>query len=97
DKGAEDLVVPRGRPGQRRAAYACPHRCVGVATAVLAEALINGVCSDPALWYGVHVRFTDQATVPVAQEQDDGGRRQAADLEQDEHRVVAMHCERTDE
>jgi hypothetical protein len=38
----------------------------------------------------VQVGFTDQTAVLVAEEEDGGGRSQAADLEQDEDGIVAM-------
>jgi hypothetical protein len=48
DKIAEDLVAPRGRLGKRRGAHACVSASAS-RPAIFAEALINGVCSDPAL------------------------------------------------
>ena len=43
------------------------------------------------------VRLADHPAVPLSQRQDDRGRRQAADLQQDEDEVVAMKGERADE
>jgi hypothetical protein len=43
------------------------------------------------------VNFAHHPAVSVRQRQDDGGRRQTADLEQDEHQVPAMDGKGADE
>jgi len=43
------------------------------------------------------MNFAHHSAVSLRQNQNDGGRRQAADLEQDEHQVPAMDGKRTDE
>jgi hypothetical protein len=43
------------------------------------------------------VKFADHPAVPVRQSEDEGGRRQAADLQQDEDEIAAMERQRADE
>ncbi len=43
------------------------------------------------------MNFAYHSAVPLREGQDDGGRRQAADLEHDEHEVAAMDRKRADE
>jgi hypothetical protein len=59
--------------------------------------LFSSARSNPVLWYGVQVGFTNEPAISVCQDKDDGGGCQAADLQQDEHDVVAVQGERTDE
>jgi hypothetical protein len=59
--------------------------------------LFSSARSNPALCDRVQVGLTNQATVSVCEDQNYRGGCQAADLEEDEHDVVAVKGERTDE
>jgi hypothetical protein len=61
------------------------------------DSSLDDIGADPVLGYRMQVRFADEAAIFAREEQNDGGRRQTADLKQDEHRVVAMQCEASDE
>jgi hypothetical protein len=45
----------------------------------------------------VQVGFANEPAISVREDKDHGGGRQAADLQQNEHDVVAVQGERTDE